>query len=356
MNIYLVGGAVRDSLLGRPVNERDWVVVGSNVDDMVARGFKPVGKDFPVFLHPDSKEEYALARTEKKVALGYKGFEFYANPDVTLEQDLMRRDLTINAIAQDKDGTLIDPYHGQQDIDQRVLRHVSTAFSEDPVRILRLARFHARFPDFTIADETIVLMKTMVNNGEVDALVPERVWAECYKALQETEPLRFFQLLDKINALEKVMPGLQLTTQNSQALIKACILSQNPAVRFASFCHTLNEDHSKNLINRIKLPKPFSELMLLTVRQLACYQQDSLTAEQVFALLKSCDAIRRPERFFEFIDVARACSDSMDHRNTLTAALHAVQQVNIQPLLDKGLQGRELAYAIDQLRLAALQT
>ncbi|MDF1655654.1 MAG: multifunctional CCA tRNA nucleotidyl transferase/2'3'-cyclic phosphodiesterase/2'nucleotidase/phosphatase [Coxiellaceae bacterium] len=356
MNIYLVGGAVRDSLLGRPVNERDWVVVGTSVDDMLARGFKPVGKDFPVFLHPDSKEEYALARTEKKVALGYKGFEFYANPDVTLEQDLMRRDLTINAIAQDKDGNLIDPYHGQQDIAQRVLRHVSTAFSEDPVRILRLARFHARFPDFSIADETIILMKSMVNNGEVDALVPERVWAECFKALQEIEPLRFFQLLDKINALEKVMPSLQLTTQNSQALIKACILSDNPAVRFASFCHTLDIDHIKQLIKQIKPPKPFSELMQLCVQQLTTYQQDTLNAEQTLQLLKSCDAIRRPERFFEFIDVARACSDSMDHRNTLTAALHKVQQVNIQPLLDKGLQGKDLANAIDQLRLETLKT
>ncbi len=355
MDIYLVGGAVRDNLLGRPVNERDWVVVGASVNDLLALGYKPVGKDFPVFLHPETKEEYALARTEKKVGLGYKGFEFHASPDVTLEQDLMRRDLTINAIAQDKTGKLIDPYHGQQDIQHKILRHVSVAFCEDPVRILRLARFHARFPEFSIADETTTLLKKMVTNGEVNSLVSERVWAECFKALQESEPLRFFQLLDRINAIDKVLPGLPLTTQNSQALIKACMISDDPAVRFSSFCHTLNEDHIRSLIKHIKPPKLFSELMLLITQQLKNYQHPYLSPDKTLQLLKNCDAFRRPQRFRQFIDAARACSDEIDHRSHLNEAQYKAQHIDIKPLLDRGLQGRDLADAIDQLRLDTLQ-
>src|SRR6201989_1805874 len=190
MNIYLVGGAVRDKLLGRPVVDRDWVVVGATPEDMLAAGYKAVGKDFPVFLHPQTKEEYALARTERKTARGYHGFAFHAEPDVTLEQDLARRDLTVNAIAQDADGRLIDPFHGQRDLQAKVLRHVTDAFREDPVRILRVARFAARFRDFTVAPETMALMREMVAAGEADALVPERVWQELARGLMETRPAR----------------------------------------------------------------------------------------------------------------------------------------------------------------------
>src|SRR5687768_11659306 len=201
MQTYMVGGAVRDALLGLPVNDRDWVVVGATPEQTIAAGYLPVGKDFPVFLHPRTREEYALARTERKTARGYHGFAFHAEPDVTLEQDLSRRDLTINAMAQDDAGRLIDPFHGQDDLRQRVLRHVTPAFREDPVRILRLARFAARFTDFTVAPETLDLMRQMVEAGEVDALVAERVWQELARGLMEDKPSRMFELLRECGAL-----------------------------------------------------------------------------------------------------------------------------------------------------------
>src|SRR3990167_7207046 len=203
--IYCVGGAVRDQLLGLPVQDRDWVVVGSTPEEMVAQGFQPVGRDFPVFLHPETHEEYALARTERKTARGYKGFAVYAAPDVTLEQDLLRRDFTVNAIAQDAGGNLIDPHNGVADLRAGILRHVSDAFGEDPGRILRAARFAARF-DFVIAPETIALMRRMVNNGEVDALVAERVWQELARGLMEKKPSRFFETLRSCGALAKILP------------------------------------------------------------------------------------------------------------------------------------------------------
>ena len=206
MNTYLVGGAVRDALLGHPGADRDWVVVGSTPEALVAQGFVPVGRDFPVFLHPDTREEYALARTERKTARGYHGFAVHAAPDVTLEQDLARRDLTINAIAQDAQGQRIDPYGGERDIQAKVLRHVTDAFREDPVRILRLARFAARFPDFTVAPETVTLMREMVENGEVDALVSERVWQELSRGLMATRPSRMLQVLRDCGALQRLLP------------------------------------------------------------------------------------------------------------------------------------------------------
>ena len=206
MDIYVVGGAVRDRLLGRPVQDHDYVVVGATPEQMVARGFRPVGKDFPVFLHPQTQEEYALARTERKTAPGYHGFVFHTAPDVTLEQDLVRRDLTINAIAEAADGTLTDPFGGVADLEKRVFRHVSGAFGEDPVRILRLARFAARFADFTVAPETMDLMKSMVAAGEVDALVPERVWQELARGLMEARPSRMFEVLRRCGALVRLLP------------------------------------------------------------------------------------------------------------------------------------------------------
>ena len=206
MKAYVVGGAVRDGLLGEPVNDRDWVVTGASPQDMLDAGYLPVGKDFPVFLHPRTHEEYALARTERKTAPGYHGFSFHAAPDVTLEDDLVRRDLTINAIAQQEDGTLIDPYGGQRDLAAKVLRHVSEAFAEDPVRILRLARFAARWPAFVVAPETTALMQQMVEAGEVDALVAERVWQELSRGLMERAPARMFEVLRSVGALAKLMP------------------------------------------------------------------------------------------------------------------------------------------------------
>ena len=206
MKAYVVGGAVRDGLLGEPVNDRDWVVVGASPQDMLDAGYLPVGKDFPVFLHPRTHEEHALARTERKTGPGYRGFEVYAAPDVKLEDDLIRRDLTINAIAQQEDGTLVDPYGGQRDLRAKVLRHVSEAFAEDPVRILRLARFAARWPDFVVAPETSALMQQMVAAGEVDALVAERVWQELSRGLMERAPARMFEVLRSVGALAKLLP------------------------------------------------------------------------------------------------------------------------------------------------------
>jgi tRNA nucleotidyltransferase (CCA-adding enzyme) len=208
MRAYIVGGAVRDGLLGLPVQDHDWVVVGATPEDMLAQGFRPVGKDFPVFLHPDTQEEHALARTERKTAPGYRGFVFHTSPDVTLEEDLVRRDLTINAIARAEDGSLVDPYGGQRDLQARVFRHVSDAFAEDPVRILRVARFAARFPEFTVAPETNALMRRMVELGEVDALVAERVWQELARGLMEQTPSRMFDVLRGCGALARIMPEL----------------------------------------------------------------------------------------------------------------------------------------------------
>jgi tRNA nucleotidyltransferase (CCA-adding enzyme) len=208
MKTFIVGGAVRDELLGLPVQDHDYVVVGATPDDMIALGFTPVGKDFPVFLHPATREEYALARTERKTAPGYKGFVFHAEPDVTLEQDLVRRDLTINAMAKAEDGAIIDPFGGRRDIEGRVFRHVSDAFAEDPVRILRVARFAARFADFSVAPETNALMRRMVEEGEVDALVPERVWQELARGLMEAQPSRMFNVLRGCGALRRILPEL----------------------------------------------------------------------------------------------------------------------------------------------------
>ena len=236
MKIYLVGGAVRDQLLHRPVKEKDWVVVGATPSDMLQKGFKQVGKDFPVFLHPDTKEEYALARLERKVGKGYTGFTFDTSPQVTLEEDLKRRDLTINAIALDAaTGNIIDPYHGQQDLNAKILRHVSQAFIEDPVRILRVARFAARFSAFSVAPETIDLMKKMVENGEVNALVAERVWKEFEKALTEDHPERFFEVLAQCSAQAVLFPK----NIAIDALIKAAKFSPIIKIRFAALCLSL---------------------------------------------------------------------------------------------------------------------
>jgi tRNA nucleotidyltransferase (CCA-adding enzyme) len=341
VKIYLVGGAVRDKLLQRDVTERDYVVVGSTPEEMLAKHFKPVGKDFPVFLHPKTKEEYALARTERKTSAGYTGFTFHAAPEVTLEQDLARRDLTINAIAEDEQGHLIDPFNGQKDLQLRLLRHVSPAFVEDPVRILRLARFAARFHylNFTIAPETMTLMKTMVANGEVNALVPERVWQEWQRALTEQDPEIFIQVLHDCGALKILLPEIERlfgTPQNKithpeidtgihtlMVLKQAALLTTDPVTRFAASMHDVGKGitpaeylpkhpmHEENgvplveqICERLRIPRIYRDLAVLVTRYhglgYKIMEQERKDPEDIINLFECLDVFRRPERLQQF--------------------------------------------------------
>ena len=339
MRVFLVGGAVRDRLLGRPVRERDFVVVGATAAELLTKGYTQVGRDFPVFLHPQTKEEHALARTERKTAPGYHGFAVHADPGVTLEEDLQRRDLTINALAEDADGTLIDPYGGLADIEARVLRHVSPAFAEDPVRILRLARFAARFADlgFTVAPETLDLMRAMVMAGEVDALVPERVWVELAKALGEAIPSRFFETLRACGALGQLFPEvdrlwgvpqpakwhpeIDTGVHTMMVVDMAARLSPDPEVRFAALTHDLgkattpgdilpshhgHEGRSVALLDalgeRLRIPRRFLDLARITARYHGqVHKITELRPGTVLDLLEGSDAFRRPERFGQML-------------------------------------------------------
>lgn len=354
MKTYLVGGAVRDQLLGITAHEHDWVVVGASPDELLALGYQPVGKDFPVFLHPETHEEYALARTERKTGPGYTGFEFHAAPDVTLEDDLKRRDLTINAIAQDETGKLIDPYNGQHDIEKRVLRHVSPAFAEDPVRILRVARFAARFAKrgFTIADETIKLMRTMTAKGEVDALVPERVWQELVRALAEPSPTEFFNTLNKADALAILFP--ELKQYDTTALERAAEQGASAATRFAILLHQLNVASINDLCARYRAPREFSDLALLVAQYLEAYQTvRSLPAEKLLQTLSALDVFRRPERCAEFIKACQIILNNQD--DYFGEASRAVLEVETQAIIDRGVKGREFGEELQRLRLLALQ-
>lgn len=353
MKIYLVGGAVRDTLLGRNVTERDWVVVGATPQDLIDLGYTPVGKDFPVFLHPDTQEEYALARTERKTSKGYTGFEFNANENVTLEQDLERRDLTINAIAQRDDGTLIDPYHGQQDLENRVLRHVSAAFSEDPVRILRIARFAARYVSFSIHPETMALMKSMVKDGEVDALVAERVWKECVRALEEPEPQRFFSTLAECGALPILFPELPYPDA-MKALTQAIDISPKSQIRFAAMLAACDISEIKRLCKRLRVPNEYTTLCTLV----GTYHQnlDQLTlenAEGIVILLEKLDAFRRETRIEPFIKACQANNPHLDPQ--LLPTLHAARQLGIsvdaKPFVEQGLKHAEIGKALHQARI-----
>jgi tRNA nucleotidyltransferase (CCA-adding enzyme) len=335
MQRYLVGGAVRDALLGRQSADRDWVLVGADVDALIAAGYIAVGQDFPVFLHPQTHEEHALARTERKTAPGYRGFQFHADPNVTLEQDLTRRDLTINAIAQDESGTLIDPHGGQRDLAAKVLRHVSPAFAEDPVRILRLARFAARFADFTVADETRALMRQMVEHGEVDALVAERVWQELARGLMENQPSRMFEVLRECGALTRLLPEVDRLWGVPQradyhpeidtgvhlmmVLDMSARLNGSLPVRFACLGHDLgkgttpadvlprhlgHEQRSVDLVRkvceRLRVPAACRELADVVAREHGnVHRSAEFGAAAVMRLLERCDALRRPERFAE---------------------------------------------------------
>ncbi|MGF6596562.1 tRNA nucleotidyltransferase (CCA-adding enzyme) [Paraburkholderia sp. GAS448] len=348
MNIYAVGGAIRDELLGAPVQDRDYVVVGATPEQMVAQGYRPVGKDFPVFLHPDTHEEYALARTERKTAAGYHGFQFFYAPDVTLEEDLARRDLTINAMAREvrPDGELtgpvIDPFNGQADLRARVFRHVSDAFLEDPVRILRVARFAARFADFTVAPETLTLMQKMVAAGEVDALVPERVWQEVSRGLMEKKPSRMFEVLRSCGALARVLPEIDALYGVPQradyhpevdtgvhvmmVVDHAAAQGYALAVRFAALTHDLGKattpdevlprhighegrsvDLLKPLCDRLRVPNECRELAVLVAREHGNIHRVMETgAAGLVRLLERCDALRKPARFAEALQACEA--------------------------------------------------
>ena len=337
MRRYLVGGAVRDALLGRPSADRDWVLVGADVNALLAAGYIAVGQDFPVFLHPQTREEHALARTERKTAPGYRGFAFQAGAQVTLEEDLLRRDLTINAIAQDDAGALIDPFGGQRDLQAKVLRHVSPAFAEDPVRILRLARFAARFADFSVADETRALMRQMVEHGEVDALVAERVWQELARGLMETRPSRMFEVLRDCGALARLLPEVDRLWGVPQradyhpeidtgvhlmmVLDMAARLGASLPVRFACLGHDLgkgttpadvlprhigHEQRSAALVrqvcDRLRVPVACRELADVVAREHGnVHRSAGFNAAAVVRLIERCDGLRRPERFAEVL-------------------------------------------------------
>lgn len=316
MQAYIVGGAVRDDLLGLPVQDRDWVVVGATPEAMIEAGFRAVGKDFPVFLHPQTQEEYALARTERKTAPGYHGFVFHTSPDVKLEDDLVRRDLTVNAMARAEDGGIVDPYGGRQDLRDRVFRHVSGAFAEDPVRILRLARFAARFPDFRVADATLTLMRAMVDAGEVDALVPERVWQECSRGLMERTPSRMLEVLRDCGALARILPeldavwGPRLLTTIDAAAGRGLPL----ALRFAVLVRGIGGEGEARtraidaLSQRLRVPTDCRDLAVMTAReQDAVARGSDLPPEAVVSLFERCDGFRKPERFAQML-LADACA------------------------------------------------
>lgn len=400
MEIYLVGGAVRDRLLGLPVLEQDWVVVGATPEIMIQQGFRPVGKDFPVFLHPQTHEEYALARTERKTAHGYKGFSVHAAPDVNLEQDLLRRDLTINAMAMTTDGRLIDPYHGRRDLEQRVFRHVSPAFSEDPVRILRVARFAARYATlgFKLAEETRALMQAMVSAGEVDYLVPERVWAELFKALNEPAPSAFFHTLRNCGALAKIFPELdqlfgvpqperyhpEIDTglHSLMCLDQAALLSASPEVRFAALVHDLGKAVSPKdnlphhyghetaglpileaLCLRLRVPNSFKTLAQHVMQyHTHCHKAvdlraatltDTLAALGAFkpsntlnSFLLACEADARGRTGFEHSPYPQA--------GIFRAAAQAAASVDTATVIASGLQGAKIGEAIRRLRIQAV--
>ena len=341
MKAYVVGGAVRDELLGLDVQDKDYVVVGSTPEEMVAAGFTPVGKDFPVFLHPETHEEYALARTERKSGRGYKGFTVYSAPDVTLEQDLARRDLTINAMARAEDGTLIDPFHGKEDLNAGVLRHVSDAFHEDPVRILRVARFAARF-GFRIADETMALMKFMVDNGEADHLVAERVWQEFGRGLLEDHPERMFDALERCDFRPKLLPELKLIPRTFTGSL---------AVRFAVLCWPLRESEIEGLCNRLRVPNEERDLALLCCRLRASL--DAASAGDLLNLLKRGDAIRRPDRFRAMLEVARIERPGFDGTK-IERALAAAAEVDAGAVARQASAPAAIPALVDKAREQAI--
>jgi tRNA nucleotidyltransferase (CCA-adding enzyme) len=360
MKIYLVGGAVRDELLGRPVKECDWVVVGAMPDQLLHLGFKPVGKDFPVFLHPKTHEEYALARTERKINKGYKGFTFYTSPDVSLEEDLLRRDLTINAMAKDEHDRIIDPYGGRRDLAEKKLHHVSSAFVEDPVRILRLARFAAKLPDFSIHSDTLQLMQKMVGMGEVNALVPERVWQELFRALTEVAPWRFLNVLIDAKALSILFPEIKKSFQLASArLTKVAALTDSPMLRFSALLSPLKKDQIEALCKRYRVPASYRNLSILVSREYVHYMRlDIQNGSSILKFLNALDALRRPMRFRQCLELyymfdSQQKTKTMNH--VLLRSLNVVKKVDTAPLLAKELKGLAFAKALEKARIDAIE-
>ncbi len=357
MKAYVVGGAVRDELLGLPVADRDWVVVGTTPEQMTAAGYRPVGRDFPVFLHPRTKEEYALARTERKSGRGYRGFTVYAAPEVTLEQDLARRDLTLNAMARAEDGTLIDPFGGKRDLEAGVLRHVSEAFAEDPVRILRVARFAARF-DFRVADETAALMRRMVEAGEVEDLVPERVWQELAKGLAERHPRRLFEVLAQCGALARLLPEIRPDETLYAALGRAAQEGAPLALRFALLAWRLEEAAVRALCARLRAPNEASELALATCRCRELIRgAGGADSAALLETLKRADAIRRAERFGELLAVARLAEPGAASARAiarLRLALAAAQGVDAAAVAREAAAPAEIPARLDRAREQAI--
>ncbi len=397
MDIYQVGGCVRDRLLGLPVNDHDWVVVGADAQTMLAHGYRPVGKDFPVFLHPHTHEEYALARTERKTAPGYRGFAFYAAPDVSLEDDLQRRDLTINAMAETANGEIIDPFGGQQDLQAGILRHVSPAFAEDPLRVLRLARFAARF-GFRVADDTKQLIKQMISAGELDHLVAERVWQETAKALSEAIPSRFFYTLREVGALPILFPEIDRLFGVPQhpkwhpevdtgvhvmlVLDQAAKLSDDLAVRFAALCHDLGKGETpadilpshqghetrsvqltEQLCLRLKVPRDMQTLAEKVAElHTEIHRLFTLSAETVLAVFEKLDSFRRPERFGQYLLAGEADfrgrpgyeTVEMPEKAVLQACFDAASAVKADAFVKAGLQGLAIAKALKNARLQAI--
>lgn len=365
MQIYLVGGAVRDQLLGLTVKDRDWVVVGADASIMRQLGFHAVGKDFPVFLHPTTHEEYALARTERKTTKGYTGFVFHADQNVTLEQDLLRRDLTINAMAQSENGEIIDPFNGQNDLKNKILRHVSTAFTEDPVRILRTARFAARY-DFHVADETMLLMHKMVKQGEVDALVAERVWQELSKGLMENHPRRMFEVLYKCKTLHIILPEIASLFEQNQmktvfhALDFAAKNHFSLPERYATLLFLVNNINTIN--QRWCVPKSCAQLAQL-VQQFHndLRSHNPLNAEKILYVLQHCDAIRRRQRFELILNICSAIDTAQGHnfatnRQLWERYLCAVQNVDTRNIAMQYANNmpKQIADAIYQARIHAI--
>ncbi|GGC06558.1 multifunctional CCA protein [Marinobacterium zhoushanense] len=366
MEIYLVGGAVRDRLLGLGVKDRDWVVVGATPEQMLDAGFKQVGKDFPVFLHPDSGEEYALARTERKSGKGYTGFDFYANPEVTLEEDLCRRDLTINAIAEDSEGNLVDPYGGQQDLQQRLLRHVSPAFSEDPLRVLRVARFAARFASlgFHIAPETLELMRELSAGDELSHLTAERVWQEFERALATQSPITFIEVLNAVGACEQLLAELcELdTTDAKQRSAALAARSSTAEQQFALLLAiaTQNEgdkraiDSIEALCRRLKSPNRYRDLALQLRRwHNALAGFESLTAIDQLQLIKQLDLLRRPERLAQLRPCVEALHLDLEiTAPTLEPLLERLRTLSPQELMAEGFSGKALGEELERRQLA----
>ena len=413
LNIYLVGGAVRDKLLNRPVKDNDYLVVGATVEQMVLLGFNQVGKDFPVFLHPKTKQEYALARTERKQGQGYTGFDSYAAPDVTIEQDLLRRDLTVNAMAMSENGTLIDPYHGQQDLENRILRHVSDAFIEDPLRVLRVARFAARYHNdgFTIAAETLTLMTQISNSGELATLSAERVWQEMERALSEgsTEtsndqhPEIFFQVLHQCQALKVLWPELDVLwgvpnppqwhpeicsgVHTMMVLQQAVLLTTDnknkTAIRFAALCHDLgkglttsehwpsHQGHEKSglplvekIAKQLKVPNYCKQLALkVCEHHLHCHKAFQLKASTLLRIFNQLDVWRKPQEFDDFLIACKSDflgrlgfeNKPYPQEQYLKNAVQAATQVNAKAFVERGLQGIAIKEAIAKARLEAIK-